>query len=90
MAIAKRVNKQAAPEDVHAKAVDAFINSAPDSGKSTGLTAGRRRQISHALMQHKLDALDAMSAKLGISRAALINIGIDQVLNRGVSVGGED
>ncbi|CZT26428.1 hypothetical protein PCPL58_p5075 (plasmid) [Pseudomonas cerasi] len=30
------------------------------------------------------------SAKLGISRAALINIGIDQVLNRGISVGGED
>jgi hypothetical protein len=90
MAIAKRSANKPKVEQKE-KAVDDFINGAPDSTKQTaGLMAGRRRQITHAIFQEKLDALDAMSAQMGISRAALINIGIDQVLNRGVSFGGKD
>jgi len=90
MAIAKRSAGKTKVEN-HDKALDEFIDGAPDAAKqASGLMAGRRRQITHAIFQEKLDALDAMAAQMGISRAALINIGIDQVLNRGVSFGGKD
>lgn len=87
MAIAKRKTGQAKAADQDT-AIDKFIEGAPDGAKQAveakqagGLMSGRRRQITHTIFQDRLDELDARAAQMGVSRAALINIGIDKVLN---------
>ncbi|MEX3099032.1 CopG family transcriptional regulator [Serratia ureilytica] len=75
------------PEDI---AADTFINSAPDGSttKRKGVVKGKRQQISLTIDPEILDRLDVKAAEDGVSRAALINIAIRQLLNRGATVGG--
>ncbi|PLR29845.1 CopG family transcriptional regulator [Chimaeribacter californicus] len=68
-----------------------FINSAPDGSevKKKGVMKGKKQQITFTIDPEVLEKLDARSAGEGVSRAALINIAIRQLLNKGATVGGE-
>lgn len=67
-------------------AIKKFIQSAPDA--KAPATTDQRVAISHRLLQSKLDALDVLATKSGVKRASLINLAIDQLLERGVTMGG--
>lgn len=87
MAITKPPKKQ----DVNSKAQDAFIEAAPDgqSGKKRGVIKGKKQQITLTVDPEMLDRLDQKAEESGLSRAALINIGIRHVVNEGAKVGGK-
>lgn len=88
MAIVKPPRKSS--ELTENSVAETFINSAPD-GKNTrprGVIKGRRQQITLTIDPEILDRLDIKAVEDGVSRAALINIAIRQLLNRGVTVGG--
>ncbi|HGM7842356.1 TPA: CopG family transcriptional regulator [Serratia marcescens] len=71
-------------------AAETFINSAPDGSttRRKGVVKGKRQQITLTIDPEILDRLDVKAAEDGVSRAALINIAIRQLLNRGATVGG--
>ena len=75
---------------------DAFINAAPDGAVSPAPATpararkrtmkGNKEQISLTISVELVDRLDAMAAKVGQTRAALINMAIYQLLDRGLSL----
>lgn len=77
-------------------AADAFINGAPDGVESPAPAApartrkrtmkGNKEQISLTISVELVDRLDAMAAKVGQTRAALINMAIYQLLDRGMTL----
>ncbi|MDF1897217.1 ribbon-helix-helix domain-containing protein [Rahnella contaminans] len=71
--------------------LDAFIEGAPDgqSAKKKGVIKGKKQQITLTITPEILDQLDQKAGDLGLSRAALINIGIRHVLNEGAMIGGK-
>jgi len=71
----------------------AFVGQAPDSqpsGKPRKLTKkGRRVQISHTLPASLLERIDAAAEELSMSRAAYLNMGAIQLLERGAVIDGK-
>ncbi|CAI1209278.1 CopG family transcriptional regulator [Serratia marcescens] len=88
MAIVRPTKKHTTPAED--SAAEAFINSAPDGAatRRKGVVKGKRQQITLTIDPEILDRLDVKAAEDGVSRAALINIAIRQLLNRGATVGG--
>jgi len=71
-------------------ALNNFINSAPDSqSKKRSAMKGKKQQITVTLSPDIIEQLDKKAEDTGLSRAALINIGIRHVLNEGATVGGK-
>ncbi|MCG9027361.1 ribbon-helix-helix domain-containing protein [Laribacter hongkongensis] len=75
---------------------DVFINAAPDGTVSRAPATpararkrtmkGNKEQISLTISVELVDRLDAMAAKVGQTRAALINMAIYQLLDRGMTI----
>lgn len=59
---------------------DAFIAGAPDAGKAKGVIRGKRRVITTGFNPDTIDRIDAAAAKLGIARAAWINMAVNKAL----------
>ncbi len=76
MAIAKR------PTAAKEVAQEQFIKGAPDSATSSKGKAGRKTAISLTIKAELLDILDQMASDHGQSRAALINRGILELVQR--------
>lgn len=97
MAITRPVPKMPNPAP-NTDALDAFIQAAPDSGMALAPAAptptrkrtmkGNKEQISLTISVELVDRLDAMAAKVGQTRAALINMAIYQLLDRGMTLDG--
>lgn len=74
-----------------------FIAGAPDAGTaaeppenkpSKRTKKGRRVQISHTLPEALLERIDAAAEALSMSRAAYLNMGAIQLLERGAVIDG--
>lgn len=74
MAIVKSVKKDSN------KNPDAFIAGAPDAGKAKGVMRGKRRVITTGINPDTIDRIDDAAARLGISRAAWINMAVNKAL----------
>lgn len=87
MAITKPPKK----DTTNDKALDAFINAAPDSQvqKRKGVQKGKKQQITVTVDPEILEQLDQKASETGLSRAALINVGIRHVINEGAKIGGK-
>ena len=92
MAITKKPAKPA--HDTSPTAADAFISGAPDAGgvqpvpKPRRVRKGKRVQITLTIAEPILDRVDQVAAELGQSRAAVINLAIMQMLQRGLRIDG--
>lgn len=87
MAIQKPPKKNDGYQD---KILNDFINSAPDSAKKTrGVKKGKKQQITVTITPEIIEQLDKKAEETGLSRAALINIGIRHILNQGTVIGGK-
>ncbi|HGJ5854579.1 ribbon-helix-helix domain-containing protein (plasmid) [Arsenophonus nasoniae] len=87
MAIQKPLKKNDENQD---KILDDFINSAPDSSsKVRGVKKGKKQQITVTITPEIIEQLDKKAEETGLSRAALINIGIRHILNQGTIIGGK-
>ena len=64
---------------------EAFINSAPDAVPRR-VRKGNKVQITLTIAEPLLDRVDEVAAKLGQSRAALINLAIYQSLENGLRI----
>jgi hypothetical protein len=62
-------------------AVEAFISNAPDAGRK-GVIRGRKEQITLTIVPELLVKLDSLAARMGQSRAALINRAIFELVER--------
>jgi hypothetical protein len=72
---------QAAPN------ADEFISGAPDAEKAIkGVKKGNKQQISLTITPTLLTKVDEMAAKLGQSRAAVINMAIYRMVEHGVTI----
>lgn len=74
---------------VSEKAIEKFIESAPDSTtqkkqapEGRGLVRGKREQISHTIPPDLLDKVDALAKSKGLTRAGLINFAISEYVNK--------
>lgn len=76
-----------------AKNVDAFIAAAPDATadkmKPNYVRKGKKLQISLTISQPLLERVDKLAAKLGQSRAGIINFALYQSLENGLKIDGE-
>lgn len=75
------------------KSVESFISGAPDAATEDRaekgpryVRKGRKIQITLTITQPMLERVDALAAKLGLSRAAVINLAINQGMEHGISV----
>lgn len=74
------------------KAMDDYIAGAPDAKAETAspkrerFKVGKKLQITLTITPDLLDQVDALAAKLGQTRAAVINLAIYQGLESGLSV----
>lgn len=62
------------------KNADAFIAGAPDAAKAKGVMRGKRRVITTGFYPDTIKRIDAAAAKLGIARAAWINMAVNRAL----------
>lgn len=74
------------------EAADAFIAGAPDAGVDTPPTPrrvrkGRKVQITLTITEPLLERVDELAGQLGQSRAAVINLAVVQMLERGLRLG---
>lgn len=73
---------------------DDFIAAAPDAAAETTSTQpkyvkkGKKLQITLTIAQPLLERVDELAAKLGQSRAAVINLAVYQSLENGLSIDG--
>lgn len=66
---------------------DAFISGAPDAEKAPkGVRKGNKQQISLTISPPLLAKVDELAAKLGQSRAAVINMAIYRMVEHGVTI----
>lgn len=92
MAITKKPDKPA--QDTSTSAADAFISGAPDAGgvqpapQPRRVRKGKRVQITLTIAEPILDSVDQMAEELGQSRAAVINLAILQMLQKGLRIDG--
>ncbi|MHB1562636.1 MAG: ribbon-helix-helix domain-containing protein [Leptospirillum sp.] len=71
------------------KAAEDFIKAAPDAGVPAGEEKDRKKiQISLTISPELLKAVDEKARKSGLSRAALINLAIHQMISSGVNLPG--
>lgn len=74
---------------------DDFISGAPDGAAETDprkpkyVKKGKKLQITLTIAQPLLERVDELAAKLGQSRAAVINLAVYQSLESGLSINGE-
>lgn len=68
---------------------EAFINRAPDAAPRR-VRKGNKVQITLTIAEPLLDRVDERAAKLGQSRAALINLAIYQSLETGLRIEGSE
>lgn len=74
--------------------VDDFIAAAPDAAAETVpskpkyVKKGKKLQITLTIAQPLLERVDELAAKLGQSRAAVINLAVYQGLESGLSIDG--
>jgi hypothetical protein len=62
--------------------VDDFIRKAPDAAARKGVIRGRKEQITLTIAPELLAKVDELAAKMGQSRAALINRAIYELAER--------
>lgn len=72
---------------------DDFIAAAPDAAAEAPLQPkyvkkGKKLQITLTIAQPLLERVDELAAKLGQSRAAVINLAVYQSLENGLSIDG--
>lgn len=84
--------KPAAPEPKPAGEPDdavtrKFIQGAPDSTAPRRVKKGRQVQISHGLLESRLDQTDQRAAALNMTRAALINMALNYFLDNNLGPG---
>ena len=86
MSIVKPVKKTVAA----VQSPESFINAAPDSGTKAqektvkGVMRGNKQQISLTIQPDLLEKIDSLAAKLGQSRAAVINLSIYKAVESGL------
>lgn len=74
--------------------VEDFISGAPDAGSAPssearkGVKKGRKEQITVTMPTERIEKLDAMAERECLSRAALINMGVQRLLDRGITIDG--
>lgn len=91
MAITKKPSKA---KSVAAEA-EAFISGAPDAPaitikeKPVRVRKGNKVQITLTISEVLLDRVDEMAGQIGQSRAAVINLAVMQMLQRGLHIDGE-
>ena len=82
------------PKQEKTKADD-FISGAPDGAaeadprKPKYVKKGKKLQISLTIAQPLLERVDELAAKLGQSRAAVINLAVYQGLESGLNINGD-
>lgn len=78
------------PLDSDVENIDLFINGAPDSliKKPRRVYKGNKIQITLTLSEALLEKIDALANQLGQSRAAIINLSIVQMFERGLRIEG--
>ena len=82
------------PQAVNETAAAEFLQGAPDAAVPTGggryarVRQGRKVQVSFALPEQLLDALEKHAAALGQSRAFVLNLAVMEYL-KGLNPGGE-
>ena len=91
MAITRKPSKPASPAST--EAADAFISGAPDAGVDASPAPHRVRkgckvQITLTIAEPLLERVDGLAGQLGQSRAAVINLAVVQMLERGLRLGG--
>jgi hypothetical protein len=91
MAITKKPSK---PVQGTAAAAEAFISAAPDAAEASRqaprrVRKGRKVQISLTIAEPLLDRVDELARQIGQSRAAIINLAVMQMLQKGLHIGGE-
>ncbi len=64
---------------VKAQSPEAFISGAPDAVRK-GVIKGKKEQITLTLAPEMLARVDALSGRMGQSRAAVINLAIFRLL----------
>lgn len=82
MAIVKPKNRA----EPSTKTEDSFIGGAPDSSHlptGRGIKKGRKEQVTITIAPLILDRVDERAARMGLSRAAWINVCINQGLESG-------
>jgi len=92
MAITKKPTKPV--QDTTSAAAEAFISGAPDAASATPqaprrVRKGRKVQISLTIAEPLLDRVDELAREIGQSRAAVINLAVMQMLQKGLHIGGE-
>lgn len=86
----------ASPRRKH-RSPEAFVSSAPDAAvlsddpatmrkKPRFVRKGKKIQITLSITEVLLEQVDEMAERLGLSRAAVINLSIHQGMARGISV----
>lgn len=87
------INKKPVPKGVDP--VEEFIKAAPDAADSVVETTkpkyvrkGKKIQITLTISEPLLGRVDDMAQRLSLSRAAIINLAINQGMDRGISVDG--
>lgn len=65
-----------------------FIAGAPDAEKPRGVRKGKRQQISLTIAPELLAKVDTLAARLGQSRAAVINMAIYRAIESGIAIEG--
>lgn len=83
------ITKRPAP-----RTADAFIEAAPDAkseapAKPQRVRKGKKLQITLTISEQTLERVDQMAERQELSRAALINMAIAQMLERGLQISGE-
>ena len=85
MSITKPINKPSAADDFIAAAPDAAAD-APQPKKPRYVQKGNKLQITLTITRPMLERVDALAAKLGQSRAAVINLAVFQSLESGLRI----
>lgn len=74
--------------------VDAFISGAPDAAaaeepyKPKYVRKGKKLQVTLTITPTLLERVDELAAKLGQSRAAVINMAVYRMVEHGVTIDG--
>ena len=88
MAITKPTKKPSAADDFIAAAPDAAAD-APQAKQPKYVKKGKKLQITLTIAQPMLERVDELAARLGQSRAAVINLAVFQSLENGLRIDGE-
>lgn len=90
MSITKKPIKAVTPATT--EAASAFISGAPDAAAAPTTSPrrvrkGRKVQITLTITEPLLERVDELAGQLGQSRAAVINLAVVQMLERGLRLG---